>query len=599
MPHVTLSPDPARLDVDCDWSEKELIKQVPGARWDGERKIWHVARAWAACVQLRGVFQHRLTIADDVNAWAAEYKQGVDLARSLRDVIDPGVVVPGLFPWQIADYQWLSVAAQQGCLLGNDQGTGKTCSDLIALAQLTDALPALVVCPNSVKRVWEAEAAKFASTVNVYVVEGSAVKRVKIIKQGLADPRALIVINYEALRSHSRLAPYGSIRLKKCIECGGEDETVKTSSCQTHDKDLNKTGVLRTIVFDEAQALKDARSQQTRAAWAVAHQDGITRRIATTGTPISDHVGDLWGIMHAVDPVQYPTRSAFIDRYALQQYNAFGGMEIKGIRPDTRAEFYAFFDPQYRRVTKAQAAPWLPDKIRSIRHAPLPPKMRKAYDELDEQLITRLDDGTILFTPNSLTSSIRLLQLSSAYGTVDSENKYVMTDNPSPKLDVLEEIIAEMEGRQLVVAAMSKQLINLAAKRLEARAISHGLITGDVGEYDRKRALDEFQAGRLRVLLFTVAAGGVGLTMTAADTIVFLQRSWSLVQNLQAEDRVHRLGSERHESIHVIDIIAPDTIEEWQIHKLTEKFKRLEEIRRDFPGHDGLETVGDDLRGTG
>lgn len=592
MSHVTLSPDPLRLDVSCDWSEKELIKQVPGAHWDASRKVWHVSRAWAACMQLRGVFGQRLTLGQDVDAWAAEHKQIVESARALRSTIDPGVQVPGLFPWQVADYQWLSIAASPGCLLGNDQGTGKTCSALVALAQLPDALPALVVCPNSVKRVWEAEAAKFARSVNVYVVQGTAAKRQKIISTALADPRALIVINYEALRSHSRLAPYGSVRLKKCVECGGEDETVKTSACQTHKKELNDTNALRTIVLDEAQALKDPKAQQTRAVWAVCHDPSVTRRIATTGTPIADHVGDLWGIMHAVDQAEYPTRSAFVERYAQFVWNSFGGMDIIGLRPDTRDEFYSFFDPRYRRITKAQAAPWLPDKYRSVRYAPLPPKMRKAYDEMESKMISRLDDGTIVFTDNNLTNSIRLLQLSSSYGTVEGE-RYVMTDNPSPKLDVLEEILAEMEGRQIAVAAMSKQLINLAAKRLQDKGIPFGLITGDQHETERARFLAEFQAGRLRVMLFTVAAGGVGLTMTAADTIVFLQRSWSLVQNLQAEDRVHRLGSEIHEAIHIIDVIAPDTIEEWQIHKLSEKMQRLEEIRRD-----GLDetAVQDDLR---
>jgi SNF2 family DNA or RNA helicase len=413
-----------------------------------------------------------------------------------------------------------------------------------------------------------------------------------MIKTALEDPRALIVINYEALRSHSRLAPYGSVRLKKCPECGGEDETVKPSQCHSHRKELNDTGVLRTVVLDEATALADPKAQQTRAAWAICHDPSVTRRIAMTGTPISNHPGNLWGIMHAVDREEYPVRTAWIERYCQNSWNAFGGMDIIGLRPDTRDEFYSFFDPRYRRITKADAIPWLPPRSRSVRYAPIPPKMRKAYDEMESQMISRLADGTIVFTDNNLTNSIRLLQLSSAYGTVEGD-RYVMTDNPSPKLDVLDEILGEMEGRQVIVAAMSKQLINLAAKRLEARGETFGLITGDQHEIERKRYLDEFQSGKRRVMLFTVAAGGVGLTMTAADTIVFLQRSWSLKDNLQAEDRNYRIGSEIHEAIHIIDVIAPDTIEEWQIHKLHEKFQRLEEIRRDGLPETAVE---DDLR---
>jgi SNF2 family DNA or RNA helicase len=156
----------------------------------------------------------------------------------------------------------------------------------------------------------------------------------------------------------------------------------------------------------------------------------------------------------------------------------------------------------------------------------------------------------------------------------------VLTE-PSPKLDELEAIFDEMPDKPIIVCAESRQLIDLASIRLSKRKIPHGLITGTVNEFERQRVLREFQAGRLQALLFTVKAGGVGLTMTAADTIVFLQRSWSMIDNKQAEDRAHRIGSERHESIHVIDIVARDTVEEGQIARLTEKFMRLQEIARD------------------
>jgi SNF2 family DNA or RNA helicase len=212
---------------------------------------------------------------------------------------------------------------------------------------------------------------------------------------------------------------------------------------------------------------------------------------------------------------------------------------------------------------------------------------------MESQLITRLDDGTIVFAPNTLSQTTRLLQMSSAYGTTEDDGTYHMLE-PSPKLDVMMELLEEMEGRPLVVCALSKQLINLASARLEKSGIQHGLITGDVHEMDRRRNLDQFQDGKLRALLVTIGAGGVGLTMTAADTILFLQRSWSLIQNLQMEDRVHRIGSEIHEAIHIIDVVAPDTVEEWQIAAVHQKLIRLEEIRRD--GLDLSTNIGDDVR---
>lgn len=587
MPHMTSSQRPGRFDVTSDWIDRELIKTIPGAKWDAERKIWHIPQTWPACLQMRGTFGPRLTISDEVRTWANARKTEVDAAVAWHLVIDPGVQVEGLYPWQVADYYWAS-AAGTGMLLGNDQGTGKTASAQTVLRGLVEALPALVICPNSVKRVWEEEAKRWIPEANVYVIGGGATQRKKIIEKALADPMALMVINYEGLKTHSRLAPYGSVRLKRCQTCGGDDAAVKPSQCHVHKKELNDTGVIRTIVIDEAHRLKDPKSQQTRTVWAVCHDPSVTRRIAMTGTPIANHIGDLWAIMHAIARDEYPVRSHFLDRYAQMSWNSFGGLDVVGLRQDTAAEFYAFFDSRYRRITKADAAPWLPPKVRIVRYAEMPTKMKKAYKELDEQMVTRFDDGTIAFATNSLSQTTRLLQLASSYGTVEADGSYHMTE-PCPKLDVLDEILEETGDRPICVCAMSKQLIMLAAARLEKRGVSFGLITGDIHEIERRRTLDQFQAGRLKALMFTLGAGGEGLTMTAADTIVFLQRDWSLIKNLQAEDRIHRIGSEIHDKVQIIDVMMLDTVEEHQITRLRAKLMHLEQVRRD-----GLEFTGSD-----
>jgi SNF2 family DNA or RNA helicase len=180
------------------------------------------------------------------------------------------------------------------------------------------------------------------------------------------------------------------------------------------------------------------------------------------------------------------------------------------------------------------------------------------------------------------------LQLASSYCIVDGGETpddpstwSVELAEPSPKLDEFMAVLDELGDRPVVVAAEQRRLIELAATRLEKAGISYGLITGAVDAYDRQLALDEFQSGKLRVLLFTLKAGGTGLTMTAADTMIRLQRSWSLIDNMQGEDRVHRIGSEKHEAINIIDIITEGTVEESQVLRLYDKQKRLEEITRD------------------
>jgi SNF2 family DNA or RNA helicase len=200
---------------------------------------------------------------------------------------------------------------------------------------------------------------------------------------------------------------------------------------------------------------------------------------------------------------------------------------------------------------------------------------------MHERMATRLEDDSVVISTNNLARNTRLMQFASAYAYVNEEGD-VRLSEPSPKLDTMMEIIEDMGGRPIVIAAQSRQLIELAAARLEAKKIEHRLVTGRVTGPERDRAIDDFQAGRAQVMLLTVAAGGVGITLTAADTIVFLQRSWRMIDNRQAEDRVHRIGSGRHESIVIIDMITKNTIEEEQIPKLQEKLRRLQELQRDI-----------------
>lgn len=662
VPYLTMSPilhdGMPRLDVATEYHDKELVKDCPGTYWDKKRRTWHCPRTLAAVYQMRGIFGPRLGYDDEVEAWIRPEKERMEYARWLCRLLQPTWEYDasgGLYPWQEVDLAWgwtvLAAATEgnpQGGLLGNDQGTGKTISavELIHMLQsLPDVLPALVICPNSVVRVWRDELARWWPDANAYIIRGTAPARKKLIAQATADPRGVMVINYEGVRSHSRLAPYGSVKLKKCEACGGnkpeyaprhaqdadgnylyEDtpdgwgqpimvdtiinssELVKPAQCQVHPRDFNGAGV-RTVILDEAQALADPKSQQTRACWAVCHDPSVTRRLAVTGTPISNNMADLFGIMHAVQPDEYPVRSAYIGRYGQQVWNAHGGYDIKGFRPDNAPELFQFLDPRYRRVTKAQVAPWLPPKVRTHRFVELPPKMRKAYDEMDRRLITELDDGTVLASPTALTQTTRLLQLASSYGTVETvtewnqqlqimedRQKYILRD-PSPKLDELEQILSERgPERPLACYAVSKQLLIMASTRLTRLEVPHGLIVGGVHDLERERVLDQFQAGRLPVLLFN-DAGGVGLTMTAADTILRLQRSWSILKNLQVEDRGHRIGSERHSQVDIVDVIAEGTAEEDQLIALLDKLEYLEQLRRDgIDINEWIAANGDDLR---
>lgn len=585
MSHATLTDDDDRIRVDTRWNEKEQIKQIAGARWNAAEKYWTVPLTWTACMQLRGVFGETLTVSDNLTTWAWRQLDEVKLRLHLRELTVPdpelisraGGMLPNLYPFQAvgADFLWVA----QRAILADEMGTGKTVQALAAIDK--DAYPVIVICPNSVKTSWRNHVNDWLPDhVTPYVIEGGAAQRGKILKVAAADPYAVVIVNYEALRGLSRLSGYGSTRLRRCRECDPRhgEEGITATRCQVHPKELNRIP-FRTVIIDEAHRIKSPSSQQTRAVWTVAHGDVVRYCWPLTGTPLANHPGDLWSILHAMAPTEFPTKTHFVDRYCLQSWNAFGGLDIVGINPATRAEFFSVLDPRFRRMSKDVVLRQLPPKVRSTRWVEMGPKQRRTYNQLETALTAEVDHGHIVPKDN-LVAHLRLMQLSSS--TVDiTEDGAIRMVEPSPKIDALEDILDEMEGRPVAVCAYHRQLIDLAAARLKKRGEKFGLITGGVSEYERDLALRQFQAGEIRVLLFTISAGGVGLTMTAADTIVFLQRSWSMIDNKQAEDRVHRIGSERHESIHVIDIVAKDSVEESQIESLMEKFMRLQEIVRD------------------
>jgi SNF2 family DNA or RNA helicase len=559
-----------RIDVTTTYNEKDLIRAVAGSRWDPTRKIWTVPLSWGSCLALRGLFLQTLVVGDRLQAWAwNERQQRVDPSNEVRMAVEwaGGVKLDAdLYSYQDVGSEFLVRARH--ALLADEMGTGKTVQTIRALRRLGDgAYPVCVISPNTAKQAWANEWQRWDPTVDVFVIRGSAAQRRKLFNDAEDaiswGRKVAVVINIEAVRRFSRLAPYGNVRLS-------DDE--KTP------KELNSIE-WRTVVIDEAHRMKDPRSKQTRACWAVQHGSSVRYRYALTGTPIANHIGDLWSIMHGLAPHDYPTKTQYVDRYCAQAWSPFGDLEIIGVRPDTATEFYSILNPRIRSMPKELVLPFLPPKVRPVRYVEMSPKQTKAYKDLENDMITKLEDGSVLVASNELTRNIRLLQFSSAYCTIDGAGDVHLSE-PSPKLDAMEEILDDLEGASMVVVAESRQLIEMAAMRLAKRNVQFRMIVGGVPEQERQRNIDDFQAGRAQVMLMTIKAGGVGITLTRAGTIVFLQRSWSMVDNKQCEDRVHRIGSEQHDKIVVIDIITTGTIEEIQIPRLHAKLIRLEEILR-------------------
>lgn len=473
---------------------------------------------------------------------------------------------------KLLDFQRPGVAflvRNKRAILADPPGLGKTAQLIRTLQVLAETgqnpFPALVVCPNSLKSsTWSFELAKWAPEIHVEVIDGGAVKRRKQLERVRvygAEIPVVAVINYEAVRLHSRLTGYGTIAL---------------SDKDREPKELNQLG-LRTVICDEAHRMKDPKSAQTRAIWAVLHAAEF--RYLATGTLIATDIADLWALLHGIESGWFPAKTKYVDRYADTSVNFFGGLDIHGIKPETKDEFFRLIDPLIRRIPKEAALPQLPAKLpTATRHTPMRPKQKKAYEQMRAHMIADIDG--LLVAPNPLAQLMRLNQIASASVTIDDEGAVTLAA-PSPKVDDLIDLLEELGDEPLVVAAVSRQLIELAAARLTELAIPHGLVTGAQSGYERGQAVERFQDGRHRVILLTLGAGAEGLTLTRASRMVFMQTSYSEIQNAQARDRIHRIGSERHDSIQIIEQITPGTVEEARREIVEAKAMRMEEVVRD------------------
>lgn len=572
MPLAELNTAKSRLDLITAYTDREQITQLPGARYDRTDKMWTAPVSWASCIILRGLFGDALEIGPLLHAWTwDQYRTRVGPAVNMRSSLRSSTPFPELdevekdttlklYPYQRVDAMFLTT--NKRALLAQPMGLGKGPVAIRTLQVLErkglNPFPALIVCPNSLKyTVWAREFERWAPELTVQVVDGTAVKR----RKQLAEPADCLVLNWEGLKLHSRISGYGTIQL---------------SDKDKEPKELNELG-LRSVVFDEVHKIKDPHAQQTRAAWHLAHNAEYC--FGLTGTPVGNNIGDLWSIMHAIERDWFPRRTKFLDRFAKTQLNYFGGHEILGINPHTKAELFSLVDPLMRRVPKEAALPQLPPKLpTAYRHTPMAAKQAKAYKEMESSMVARLNE--ILVAPSPLAALTRLFQFAAAAAEID-ERGQVRLSVPSPKVDDMVELLEEMGEEPLVVAAVSRQLIEMAAERLTKLKIPHGLITGAQGSALRAQAVDEFQNGKTRVMLMTIGAGAEGITLTRASRMLFMQRSFSEIQNAQAEDRIHRIGSERHAAVQIIDQITPDTVEERKLDLLKVKQGRMEEIVRD------------------
>ena len=440
------------------------------------------------------------------------------------------------YPWQSeAAARFASVASVQrgAAYLMDEMGAGKTGSALYACRELQETTGqnvfVLVVCPAAVVSSW---------VESVHKWTGWEPTDYRGPRRSLDKATNILVTSYETMRNdEAKLKPW-----------------------------LSKPGRQSILVLDECHYIKSPDALRTMVAGKLAVK--ARHCIAMSGTPIAKMPTDAHPSLKCLDPVAYPSKTRMSARYCDEVMDETGKIISTALKADTRPEFDLGLLGVQRRVTKKQAMPWLPPKVYVARDVAIPPKWRDAYDKYAKKMIAELpDDMGTVSTMHTLSQLQHLQMLASApckpvkaINAKGDEYVQLIPQIGGWKTQALLDVLAETDG-SVAVFSPSKRLINCAGAELAAKGVSHTFLTGDVTGKARDRNKDDFQAGKYKAVLVTTGAGGVGITLTKADTVVFLSRPWSLIESQQAEDRSHRLGSEIHDKVCIIDLVARNTVD--------------------------------------
>lgn len=428
----------------------------------------------------------------------------------------PKELVAELRPYQIEGFRWLARIAEWGVggVLADDMGLGKTLQAIALLARRASAGPALVIAPTSVCSNWVSEAAKFAPSLRfrLYREESSIESRAALLES--LGPGDVLVVSYGLV---------------------------------TRDAERFAARTFATLVLDEAQALKNAATQRARAV----RDLSAGFRVALSGTPMENHLGELWSVFRCVFPSLLGSHDRFRERFALP---------IERDRNPARREALArLVRPFLLRRTKAEVAPELPARTEIRVDVDLSPDERRLYDAERLSSLEKMDGPESGASAIDVLAAItRLRQLACHPRLHDSESPV-----PSSKLDRFLELIDELraEGHRALVFSQFTKHLALVRNVLEERGIRYEYLDGATPPDGRDAAVRAFQAdGGADLFLISLKAGGTGLNLTAADYVIHLDPWWNPAAEDQATDRAHRIGQTR--PVTVLRLVSRDTIEE-------------------------------------
>jgi hypothetical protein len=457
-----------------------------------------------------------------------------DMARRLASTTEiPPVGVPAGLKATLRHYQeeglaWLQFLSGLGLsgVLADDMGLGKTVQALAHILTEKErgrlTRPCLIVGPTSLVPTWRNEARKFAPDLKVLVLHGNE-------RRELFD------------------------------EIEHADIVLTSYALLLRDKDLLLGHHYRMVVLDEAQAIKNPATKLARTAC----QLKADHRIALSGTPMENHLGELWSVFHFLMPGFLGDRETFrrVFRNQIEKEGDSARQQLLATR----------VRPFLLRRTKEQVASELPPKQEMVREIELSEGQRDLYESVRLSMHKRVRDE--IEQRGLARSNIAILEALLKLRQVCCDPRLLKSGSgggvPSAKYELLMEMLPSMveTGRSVIVFSQFVEMLDLIDHGLAAEGIPFVKLTGQTK--DRETPVSRFQAGEVPVFLISLKAGGTGLTLTRADTVIHYDPWWNPAVEAQATDRAHRIGQDK--TVFVYKMIAEGTVEEKMVELQAKK----------------------------
>ncbi|HYA41970.1 MAG TPA: DEAD/DEAH box helicase [Syntrophobacteraceae bacterium] len=468
-------------------------------------------------------------------AWKSRLER-IRIGRQISPPV-PSTLKAQLRDYQVEGYTWLARLAHMGigACLADDMGLGKTVQTLAVILHRAAKGPSLVVAPTSVCWNWIAEANRFGPTLNMLQFNGN--NRKDLAKS--LKPHDVLVTSYGLLIQEAEIL--------SAIEWN-------------------------TIVLDEAQAIKNVLTKRSQAAM------GLTGnfRVITTGTPIENHLGELWTLFNFINPGLLGTLQRFNERFATP-------IERNNNR-DAARRLKRLIQPFILRRLKSQVIEELPPRTEVVLHVEMSAEEAAFYEALRRQALEKIEADSAPVAQKHLKILAEITRLRQAA----CNPRLVVSETParSSKLELFGEVVSDLlENRhKALVFSQFVGHLSLIREYLDGRNIGYRYIDGSTPPKERKKEVDDFQSGEGELFLISLRAGGLGLNLTAADYVIHMDPWWNPAVEDQASDRAHRIGQQR--PVTVYRLVTRGTIEE--------KIVKLHQEKRDLAGSllDGSDISG-------